>query len=137
MFQVFSVFPGLLYLSPFATALIRVAAGYAFLYMANSIARDRHKIAELRDVPMIGRMPLWLVWISVFATGLIGALLAVGLYTQVAAIFGALLAVKHYVGIHRYTAIIPLSRGTYTLLFVICISLIISGAGTFAFDLPL
>jgi len=136
MFQVFSVFPGLFFLSPFAATLLRVAAAYAFLYIANSIVHDRREIVRER-FPIIGHPHIWMVWTSAILIGLIGCLLAVGLYTQVVAIVGMITALKHGIFARRYPSIIPLSRGTYALIFVICASLVITGAGAVAFDLPL
>jgi len=136
MIQIFSVFPGLFFLSPFAATLLRIAAAYAFLYIANSMIQDRREITRVR-LPIVGHPREWMVWTSAFATGLVGCMLAIGLYTQVAAIAGVIIALKHGIGTRWYASILPLSRGTYALLFVICISLIITGAGAIAFDLPL
>ena len=136
MLQVFSVFPGLFFLSPFAVTLLRIAAAYAFLYIANSLIQDRREIARVR-LPIIGHPREWMVWISATIIAIVSCLLAVGLYTQVAAILGMIIAAKHGIFARRYSSIMPLSRGTYGFLFVICITLLITGAGAIAFDLPL
>lgn len=137
MIQIFSVFPGLFFLTPFSATLLRIVAAYAFLYMANSMVQTREKIANLRDIPLVGSMSPWMIWVSATITAIVGALLAIGLYTQVAAILGLIISLKHCLGMYWYPSIMPLSRGTYALLFVICISLLITGAGQIAFDLPL
>jgi uncharacterized membrane protein YphA (DoxX/SURF4 family) len=136
MIEVFSVFPGLFFLAPFAATLLRIAAGYTFLYMANSLIQDRHEIARIH-LPIIGHVGEGLVWLTAILVGIIGCMLAVGLYTQVAAIFGMLFVIKHWFWLHWYRSAAGLSRGTLALLFVVCFSLLITGAGAFAFDLPL
>jgi len=136
MIQIFSVFPSLFFLSPLAATLLRIAAAYAFLYVANSLIQDRRKITRER-FPIVGQMNEWMVWTSALVTIAVGILLATGLYTQVAAIVGMIIALKHGIFAHKYSSIIPLSRGTYALLFVICASLLVTGAGAIAFDLPL
>ena len=135
--HVFSLFPGLFFLSPFAALLLRLSAAYAFLYIANCLIRDRHEIGRLRGIPVIQRMPEWLVWISALLNIVIAALLAIGLFTQLAAIFGALVAIKHAVLSSRHEHVIPLSSGANALLLVICTALILTGAGAYAVDLPL
>ncbi|MBI2030026.1 DoxX family membrane protein [Candidatus Kaiserbacteria bacterium] len=136
MIEIFSVFPGLFFLTPLAITLLRIAAAYAFLYMANSLVQDRHEIARIR-LPIIGHVGEGLVWLAAILVGLIGCMLAVGLYTQVAAIFGMLFVIKHWFWSRWYRSAAGLSRGTLALVFVICLSLLITGAGAFAFDLPL
>ena len=136
MIQIFSVFPGLFFLSPFAVALLRIAAAYAFLYIANSMIQDRREIARTR-FPLIGHPPMWMVWVWGGIIAIVGCMLALGVYTQIAAIVGMIIALEHGVGSRWYPAIMPLSRGTYALLFIICASLLITGAGALAFDLPL
>lgn len=79
-------------------------------------------------------------WIPVFAALLefaIATALVAGIYTQLAALFGALVALKSFIWKRRFSEMFPLSQPTSALLFVICISLVFTGAGAFAFDLPL
>lgn len=99
--------------------------------------QNRESILHVRDVPIVGYMRPWIVWMSAGITGIVGCMLAVGLFTQAAAILGALIVLKHGIGTYWYPSIMPLSRGTYALLFVMCVSLLITGAGAIAFDLPL
>ncbi len=136
MIEIFSVFPGLFFLTPLAITLLRIAAAYAFLYMVNALVQDRHEIAHAR-FPIIGHVSEGLVWLAAILIGIVGCMLAVGLYTQVAAIFGMLFVIKHWVWSRWYRSTTGPSRGTLALLFVICFVLLIAGAGAVAFDLPL
>jgi uncharacterized membrane protein YphA (DoxX/SURF4 family) len=67
----------------------------------------------------------------------VGALLVVGAWTQIAALFAILFSGKSLLIRKSLHAILPLSRGTYALLVGMGLSLLLSGAGGFAFDLPL
>lgn len=136
MMQIFSVFPELFFLSPFSAALLRVAAAYAFLYIANDMIRRRSEISAVR-FPIVGYPSGWMVWTSALITALTAALLAIGLYTQVAALIGMIIAAKHGIGSLWFPTVMPLSRGTYAFLLVICVSVFVTGAGALAFDLPL
>ena len=59
------------------------------------------------------------------------------IYHYKLALLGALIALKSSVWGHRYPRYFVLSRVTSLLLLVVCISLLLSGAGALAFDLPL
>lgn len=131
-----SLFPGLLFLAPLATTLVRAAAGLLFAIVAFRMVLTRDAISQARVI-IIGHIPHWMVWVSAIVTFIVGILLIVGLWTQGAAIVGMLIAIKHGLGVRKYRNILPLSGSAYFLLFVICLSLLFSGAGAFAFDLPL
>ncbi len=130
-----SLFPQILFLSPFSATLLRFAAGTIFLLAA------MHHYSEREE---LGKTPFMVVgsgaWIPIFAALIelaVGGALMFGIYTQAAALIGALLALKQFVWKRRYPHFFPLSRTASALLFVICISLLVTGPGLFAFDLPL
>jgi uncharacterized membrane protein YphA (DoxX/SURF4 family) len=80
------------------------------------------------------------VWIPIFAAIVefaVAALLIVGLFTQAAALIGAIAALKDIVWRKRYAAFFLLTYAASVLLLAICIALAVSGPGAFAFDLPL
>ena len=108
MIQVFSLFPGLLFLAPLSATILRLAAAYALFYIGNSLIRDRHEVVRVH-FPIIGHPHTWMVWLSATIVALTGAFLALGLYTQAAAIVGMLIALKHGGGGRWYPAIMPLS----------------------------
>lgn len=130
-----SLFPQILFLAPFSATILRISAGTAFLLVAWIHMGKREELSRV-DFFVIGHG----AWIPVFAALLeftIAAALLAGIYTQLAALFGALVALKFFIWKRRYGVMIPLSRPTSALLFVICLSLVFTGAGIFAFDLPL
>jgi hypothetical protein len=131
-----SLFPGLLFLAPLATTLIRVAAGLTFAYIALRMILTRSTISGTKVI-IVGHVYMWMVWLSAIVTFAVGALLIVGLWTQAAALVGMFIALKHGLGVRSYSDILPLAGSGYVLLFIICLSLLFSGAGAFAFDLPL
>ena len=130
-----SLFPQILFLSPLAATFLRVAAALVFFSVAYAHYRKRQEFAFL-DFPFVGRG----AWIPIFAAGAelaIALALSAGIYTQLAALFGAIGALKFLVLKKRYPAFVPISKTASALLFVICISVVFTGAGAFAFDLPL
>jgi uncharacterized membrane protein YphA (DoxX/SURF4 family) len=133
-----SIFPGILFLAPLAVTLLRVTAGLTMLYASYRLFDKRGTLSRIK-FPIIGHPATGLLVFGALATFVIGGLLFVGLYTQVAAILGVLGALKYgfYYWYADYSPAMPLSIGTSILLAVICLALIFTGAGAFAFDLPL
>src|SRR3989344_1113485 len=90
-----SLFPQLLFLAPFSATILRVSAGIAFLLIAWIHMSKREELSRV-DFFVIGHG----AWIPVFAALLefaIAAALLAGIYTQLAALFGALVALKSFV----------------------------------------
>ena len=131
-----SLLPQLLFLTPAAIALLRIVAGLYFLYISYSVFTRKRAIIGAQ-MPVIGRAGGWLVWYSGTITCLIASMLVLGIYTQIAAIAGAIIALKYVIFVRRYPEIIALPRSTSLLLLVVCLALIFTGAGGFAFDWPL
>lgn len=112
-----SFFPEILFLSPFAAVLIRLAVSILFAYSAwTRMARSdvfSRTFAVLEFVAAIG--------------------IFVGSWTQVAALLGAvLLGASLFMPKHRMFAL-----STLVLAIVMTLTLVITGPGPFAFDLPL
>jgi hypothetical protein len=128
-------FPQLLDFHFFAPTIIRIVAGLAFLGAAFLLQRRHKELAHI-SFPIIGRASWW-VWTATIAQGLVGAMLLVGYYTQYAAIAGMIIALKGAVLAKRYPRAFPLCRLEYIFILAICASLMLSGAGTLAFDLRL
>jgi uncharacterized membrane protein YphA (DoxX/SURF4 family) len=131
-----SLFPGILYLAPFSATILRFGAGICFIYIGYSLLVRRRELAAIR-LPIIGHPPVWLICVAGLITVLDGIALFVGYGTQLAAIVGMLIALKHLSLYGRWSAVRPFERSTYALLFLICLTLLISGAGPLGFDLPL
>jgi hypothetical protein len=112
-----SLLPELLFLSPFAALLIRVTAAIVFGYAAwKHFSTPGNAV---RSVALV--------------EGICAALLFVGAYTQAAALFGVVILAIH--GLKSSLRTLPTS--TALLLLILCLSLLVLGAGPFAFDLPL
>ncbi|MFZ2886756.1 MAG: hypothetical protein WA021_02975 [Minisyncoccia bacterium] len=112
-----SLFPELLYLSPMAAFLIRIAVGLLLAYAAY-----RH----MSDTAL---------WVRILAgvQAISAVLLFVGAYTQAIALFAFVLAILSLATTNR--RIYPVS--TLLLGAVLAFTLILTGPGPFAFDLPL
>ena len=131
----FSLFPDLFFLSPLAVALLRIAAGVVFLTIAWDHFSRREQLGEMYFI-VVGKGQ-WIPLVAAIVELVTGLGLVLGIYTQVAAILGAIGALKSLIWKHRYSTFIPLSHTSSALLLAICLSLIFTGAGAFAFDLPL
>ncbi len=133
-----SVFPQLLFLSGIGVTLLRIAVGVYFLYLAYLVAIKRDEFSRI-SYPVVGLMPSWAMLIVSFISAVLAGMLIVGFWTQVVALFGILMTLKLLILPRRLLAPITASfpRSTAFLLLVVCVSLVVLGAGAFAFDLPL
>ena len=130
-------FPGLLDFGFFAPTMLRIAAACVFLYVAYMQVQHREAMAKI-PFPLIGTsLGMGVVWFAAGVEFLLAAMLAVGYYTQIAALVGMVAAIKCFIYGHKWPTFSVISRGTSVLLFIILASLLLSGAGGFAYDLPL
>ncbi len=120
----------------FVPTLLRLTIAGYFFYMARFVAREKRELVGMK-VPVVGTMREWMVWAHAALLITVGGCLFVGWNTQWAAIIGILLVFKHLLGLKHYHQILPFTRATYILLLIICVSLLWTGAGALAFDLPL
>ncbi len=128
-------FPELLVYQLLAPTLLRLAAAAAFLYVAYSVYKRRKEIAEI-TFPLIGKGE-WIAWVSTVFHAAVGFMLGAGYYTQIAALLGAIGTLKSLFFMRFYQPLVPLPRAAIALLFVILVSLLLTGAGAFAYDIPL
>lgn len=131
-----AIFPQLLFLTPLAIALLRVVAGIFVFLIAWQTATRRTEMSVVH-LPIIGCAPAWLIWVAACGFAVVGGLLIIGAWTQVAALLAALGSLKLAILSRIYPPYATLSTSTYILLFVISLALTVTGAGIFAFDLPL
>jgi uncharacterized membrane protein SirB2 len=137
MVHPFLQFPQLFFLAPqFVPLLLRLTAALSFFYIAYTQAKRRKEISELK-IKIIGHVDQTMVLISALIIAATGLALFFGWYTQIAAIVGIIIALKHAVFAKKYPSAIPLCRGEYVYLIVILLTLLISGAGALAMDVPL
>ncbi|OGC84440.1 hypothetical protein A3F55_00515 [Candidatus Adlerbacteria bacterium RIFCSPHIGHO2_12_FULL_53_18] len=128
-------FPDLLVLGFFAPTIVRVTVGTLFIYAGYIHWQKRESIGNI-IFPIIGKGD-WIAWGSILFHTAVGVMLVFGYYTQIAALLGGIGAFKGLWFAHRYREVFVYTRSTYILLAAICASLLLSGAGAFAFDLPL
>jgi hypothetical protein len=114
-------FPDLFWLGFFAPTIIRVVAAGILLFGAYTHFKAKGTNSILLAL----------------AHTLVGGMLLLGYYTQYAALLGMVGSLKGLLFAGRYKGVFLYQRSTYILLFAICASLLISGAGAYAFDLPL
>ncbi|HEY5383078.1 MAG TPA: hypothetical protein VIJ88_00800 [Candidatus Paceibacterota bacterium] len=128
--------PQLLTFSFFAPTLLRITVACVFFYIAYIHTQRRKEIGATRFI-LVGAMGVWASWVLVVLEAGVALGLFLGYYTQIAALLGLLLCIKSFVWAKKYPRVFFLCRIEYILLFVICLSLLLTGAGAFAFDLPL
>src|SRR3989344_7992510 len=128
-------FPELLFLSPLAPTILRVAVGLFFLNLAYLSSGSNSTFAEyFRRKRMGGAAVSWLLSIATLA---IAASLIAGFYTQVSAIAG-MAEIVILALIKKSSKGMPIYGWSFLILsFFTLASLLFSGAGAFAFDLPL
>ncbi|MBT3282907.1 DoxX family protein [bacterium] len=135
-----NIFPDLLFLQILAPFILRIALGVMFIWIGYSyLFKDRvAAIALLSNKwPKIAKPSILFGGGFAIVTGL---LLIVGLFTQGAAIAGALIAMDALFAKFLYKEfdkVVKYSKMFYILILIISLSLIVSGAGAFAIDLPL
>lgn len=112
-----SLFPQLLFLAPLGAFVIRIAAALTFGFIAY---RHSHEASGLAKGAAV-------------LEAACAALLLVGMYTQVGALLGIGIWILH--AAWRPLRVLPVS--SMLLLFALCLSILVTGAGAFAFDLPL
>ena len=130
-------FPDLLTYSLLAPFLLRLIVGVIFIDLGILIFKEE-KFRWLTSFKAL-RIPREDLAIKIFGTieTIIGAMLILGAYTQIAALIIAIITfVESYIE-YKEPVILKRNLTFYILLFVISLSLLLSGAGSFAMDLPL
>ena len=119
-----NLFPTLLVFGLLAPFLIRIAVAVYFLAVSIS---DIKRLYNKKDSQKSYGILVYFIASGSFVSGI---LMFIGLYTQMAAIFLAATSLS-------YAIKEPQKRVLYLFLFMMSLSLLFSGAGFFAFDLPL
>jgi uncharacterized membrane protein YphA (DoxX/SURF4 family) len=120
-------FPDLLALGFIAPTLLRLVVAVGFGGMAWAHYSRRSELSNLG---------MWL-WLAIVLEIVIAVSLALGMYTQLGALGALILSVACAVYAKKYPRLVPMCRGEYILLAIISLSLMLSGGGAFAQDLPL
>ena len=91
--RMLSLFPQILFLAPLSATLLRVAAALTFAYVVWMQNAHRNEFGRTQ-FPIVGS-GMWIVWFSLIVESAIGIALFTGLYTQLAALLGAISALKY------------------------------------------
>jgi len=124
------------FLALLAYFILRVVVGFILLYLAKKHWENRHELFEILKPSIFpyGKVNTILIIITELVAG---TMFILGFYTQIAALMLLEISLKMlmFKKVFRHPSI-P-SNLTYILLLGIGISLFITGAGIFAFDLPI
>lgn len=143
-----NIFPDILFLGAlFAPFILRIAIGLVFLWMGYiHIFKKREAIQQsFQTKPFV--IPFfssfvhlfvpYFVWILGIGEMIIGVAFVVGFLTQIAALLSIIVLIK-MIFFRRYLKEIAFyNPAMYFVLLAISLSLLVSGAGTFSFDIPL
>lgn len=130
-------FPDLLAFGLVAPLMLRVALGVIFIDFGwNKFGKEREQKAAFFTTLGLKPGTYYAVAFGVIEA-VSGLLLVVGFYTQIAALAALCISVAAYRLKGKYPEHFQNSRCFFFLLAVISLSLLFSGAGFLAFDLPL
>lgn len=118
-----SLFPSLLTYQMLSPLLVRLVLGAIIIHLAYKVLRHGHLDTKNK--------------ILAYFEVLLGILLVIGLFVQGAAIFVALIFLIRIIGKIQKRAFLSDGINYYLILFVLALTLLVSGAGFLAFDLPL
>jgi len=130
-----SLFPQILFLTPLSATLLRLTAGLIFAYLSYFHYSNRRAVSEELSLLVGGASVICILYALLELLVAIGLL--AGAWTQLAALLGFVIALKVLIIRRSLKELKPLSQLSYALLAMICLSVVITGAGPFAFDLPL
>ena len=124
------------FLAILAYTILRLTIGILFIYFGALHVTKRHDLKYALSLPWFpfGSVGVWLLSGVEF---LVGVMFIFGFYTQIAAILSMILSLKLIVFNKRFASPYIPSRLFYILLLGASLSLFITGAGAFAFDLPI
>ena len=135
--QTFNIFPELFSFSLIAPLILRVVLGFIFLNLGY-LKLGKEKNGWISSLNILGIKPATFFVIILGIIEVIGGLLLIaGAYTQLAALILAVISVSELLIEYREESILKRDMVFYLLLSAICISLILTGAGLYAIDIPL
>lgn len=132
-----NIFPELLTYNLAGPAILRIVLGFIFLNLGylyftkeNSRLIGFFEIVKLKPARLFAKIHTLLNLIG-------GGLLIIGLYTQAVALVFAVMSLLEIIVEYREPVLLRRNIVFYILLFAISLSLIFTGAGFLALDLPL
>lgn len=132
-----NTFPELLNFSFFAPTILRITAGLILIYFG-WLKLSKNKESEIKFFEIIKLKPtvFWL-WFIALVEIIIGILITIGFLTQISAIIASIIMLASIIIKLWKPFYLPNTVDFYILFFIVFISLIFTGAGGLAFDLPL
>lgn len=130
-----NIFP-IQFLAPLAYTLLRLCIGLILIRLGYTHIHHRESLKghfSFRLFPY----GLFFVWYMGMFEIIIGTLFTLGFLTQVAALLAIFLSVKILIMYRHFVHPLIPQKLFYILLLAISFSLFITGAGIFAFDLPI
>jgi uncharacterized membrane protein YphA (DoxX/SURF4 family) len=124
------------FLALFGYALLRVVVGFIWLELALRHKQDAPRLESTLHLPLFP-WPKVGVGMIIITEFVIGGLFVIGFLTQVAALLSVLWCLKLLLFRRYFTDVSFPDVRTTLLLLTIGITLCITGAGAFAFDLPI
>ena len=132
-----NVFPDLLTFSFFAPFLLRVALGVVFLdFGRHTLGKGRAQHGALFEALGLKQHGRYVTILGALEI-VVALMLILGFYTQIAALVAFIFSLEAYYLKGKHGAHIEHRRHLFFLTAVISFSLLFSGAGAIAFDLPL
>jgi uncharacterized membrane protein YphA (DoxX/SURF4 family) len=119
-----SVFP-IMFLSLLAHAILRVITGGVLIYMSGSHIRSMRA----------GGAPKTTLAVLAFLELILGGMMVIGILTQIAALATVAVAIALLIARSKLASYLP-SASFFILLIAISLSLVITGAGALAVDMP-
>ena len=140
-------FPELLVFGFFIPFILRVTIGLIFLWFAyRHLFKKREAIIASFEseppgltslTPYLRKLAPLVTWIFGIVEILVGGAFIVGFLTQIAALVSIVILLKTLYFRKKYTEFTPYSSLLYIVLIVVSFSLLLSGAGALALDIPL
>lgn len=130
-----NIFP-IQFLAPLAYTILRVCIGLIFIYLGRSHIKARGTLKDVFQLPIFP-YGLFFTWYISIAEIVIGILFILGLFTQIASLLAMLYTLKLIILHKRFSHPLIPNRLFLIMLFAASLSLFITGAGAFAFDLPI
>ncbi len=129
-------FPELLFLSLFAPFFLRVGLGLTLFFTSFNQLVEHRAEAQNRFVSIWPKYGVHFLWIVGVSEVIIGLALVAGLWVQYFALISAFVS---FIAIfsHKFHRATKRHMTFYVLVFVISLSLLVTGAGKFALDAPL
>jgi len=135
--QTFNIFPELFSLSLIAPLILRVVLGFIFLNLG-LLKFGKERRGWTSSLHILGIKPAYLfVGILGLVEVIGGVLLIAGAYTQLVALILAVISISELLVEYKEESILRRDVVFYLMLSAICVSLLLTGAGLYAVDIPI